>query len=216
MMAAAANINVAPHAALGSTGQLFPLDRSLAGVSITRMTPTFRKTLCCAVLLAVILPLTEARASDGIRRAGDALTVALPTAAAGMALYLRDWDGAKQLALSEGATFGVTYILKYGIDARRPNGGDLSFPSYHTSSAFASAEYLRKRYGWEYGVPAYAAASFVAYSRVESSQHYAHDVIVGAGIGILSSYLLTRPYDGWNLQLQGDTRSYGFQLGKAW
>ncbi len=34
-------------------------------------------------------------------------------------------------------------------------------------------------------VPAYAAASFVAYSRVESREHYPHDVVAGAGIGIL-------------------------------
>ena len=51
---------------------------------------------------------------------------------------------------------------------------------------------MRERYGWGYGVPAYALASFVGYSRVESRQHYAPDVIAGAAIGILSSCLFTR------------------------
>ena len=36
----------------------------------------------------------------------------------------------------------------------------------------------------QYGVPAYAAASFVAYTRVESGQHHDYDVIGGAAIGI--------------------------------
>jgi membrane-associated phospholipid phosphatase len=56
---------------------------------------------------------------------------------------------------------------------------------------------MRKRYGWEYGAPAYATASFVAYSRVESRKHYPHDMLAGAGIGILSSYIFTKPYKGW-------------------
>jgi membrane-associated phospholipid phosphatase len=71
---------------------------------------------------------------------------------------------------------------------------------------------MRKRYGWEYGVPAYAAASFVAYSRVEANRHYPRDVIAGAGIGILSSYIFTRPYKGWNLSIEGDTKSFGIRL----
>ncbi len=45
---------------------------------------------------------------------------------------------------------------------------------------------MRKRYGWDYGIPAYAAASFVGYSRVESGKHYAHDVVAGAAIGIIA------------------------------
>jgi membrane-associated phospholipid phosphatase len=71
---------------------------------------------------------------------------------------------------------------------------------------------MRKRYGWEYGIPAYAAASFVAYSRVEAREHYAHDVIAGAGIGILSSYIFTKPYKGWKVSGEGDTKGFGVRL----
>lgn len=73
---------------------------------------------------------------------------------------------------------------------------------------------MRKRYGWEYGLPAYALASFVGYSRVESRQHYAHDVIAGASIGIVSSYLFTKPYRGWNMELEADSRYFGFRLSR--
>jgi membrane-associated phospholipid phosphatase len=75
---------------------------------------------------------------------------------------------------------------------------------------------MRKRYGWEYGIPAYVAATFVAYSRVESKQHYTHDVIAGAAIGIGSSYLFTRPYKGWHLQPGVSHGYYGIILSRNW
>ena len=71
---------------------------------------------------------------------------------------------------------------------------------------------MRKRYGWEYGIPAYVAATFVAYSRVESDQHYTRDVIAGAVIGIVSSYLFTDSYKGWQIQPDVDYAHYGVRL----
>lgn len=65
-------------------------------------------------------------------------------------------------------------------------------------------------------MPAYAAASFVAYSRVESREHYAHDVVAGAAIGILSSFILTKPYKGWNVKLEAGEKYYGLTLNRRW
>lgn len=48
----------------------------------------------------------------------------------------------------------------------------------------AGAAFLQMRYGWALGGPAYAVASFVACSRVESKRHYTSDVVAGAAIGI--------------------------------
>jgi membrane-associated phospholipid phosphatase len=134
-----------------------------------------------------------AQAGGDIATAGDILQFVLPATAGGLTLGYRDWQGTWQLGESAGVTLGATYALKYSVNETRPNGGSESFPSGHSSISFCAAEFMRKRYGWEYGVPAYAAASFVAYSRVESGEHYAHDVIAGAAIGIASSYLFTRP-----------------------
>src|SRR5260221_5972728 len=77
--------------------------------------------LCCA----------NSFASDGLVLAGDVLQFALPAGAGGMTLGLRDWPGSLQLIESEGLTLATTYALKYGLDTRRPNGGNLSFPSGH-------------------------------------------------------------------------------------
>ena len=92
------------------------------------------------------------------------------------------------LLLALGRTVVVTKALKFSIDETRPNGGQHSFPSGHTSMAFAGAEFLRKQYGWRWGAGAYLAASFVGWSRVEADQHYVHDVLAGAAIGILANH----------------------------
>src|SRR6266568_5413718 len=155
-------------------------------------------------------------AADGIQTAGDVLQFVLPATAGGLTLGYHDGQGALQLGESLGVTLGVTYALKYTIDERRPNGGSQSFPSAHTSISFAAAEFMRKRYGWEYGVPAYAAASFVAYSRVEARDHYPHDVIAGASIGIVSSYIFTKPYKGWRVEADAGEKYYGVRLSRSW
>lgn len=82
----------------------------------------------------------------------------------------------------------TTYSLKFAVPEQRPNGGQQSFPSGHTASAFMGAEFIRKEYGWGWGTPAYLAASYVGWSRVASDNHWTHDVIAGAAIGILSNH----------------------------
>jgi membrane-associated phospholipid phosphatase len=171
------------------------------------------------LFVALLLFLSGALASyaaDAIQSAGDILQFVLPATAAGLTLGYRDWTGALEFGESAGVTLGVTYGLKYTVNERRPNGGNQSFPSAHSSISFSAAEFMRKRYGWEYGIPAYAAASFVAYSRVEAREHYPHDVIAGAAIGFASSYIFTRPYKGWHVQLEAGDKYYGFRLSRAW
>ncbi len=155
-----------------------------------------------------------AQAKSGVQTTGDILQFVLPGAAAGMTLAYRDGEGAWELGESAALTLGATYGLKYAVDEKRPNGGHQSFPSAHTSISFAGAEYIRKRYGLEYGIPAYALASFVAYSRVEAMEHHPGDVIAGASIGIVSSYIFTKPYKGWQLELTADGKWYGLRLSR--
>lgn len=155
--------------------------------------------------------------SDTVGTAGDIATVVLGVAAGGMTLARKDRDGMEQLVKSAALDLAVTYGLKYSIHERRPDGSDNeSFPSAHTSVSFTAAEYLRKRYGWEYGLPAYALASFVAYSRVESDKHYGKDVVAGAAIGIASSFIFTTPNPKFNLSAEVAPRYYGVRLAQSW
>lgn len=181
-----------------------------------------KRPLKCLIVALTILCFSlpgsnRAFARDSIQLAGDVMAVVLPVAAGGMILGHKDGDGAIQLAESAALALSTTFLLKYTVNETRPNGEDRhSFPSAHTSGAFTAAEFLRKRYGWVYGVPAYAAASFVAYSRVESRQHYATDVLVGAAIGIGSSFLFTRPFEGWTVRADADPGYYGLRVSSTW
>jgi membrane-associated phospholipid phosphatase len=175
-----------------------------------------RTNLLLFVMLSCLAVSVPVQAGDNIETAGDVLMIALPVAAAGLTLGFKDGQGAFQLGESAVLSLGVTYGLKFTIDEKRPNGDNQSFPSAHASISFTSAEFMRKRYGWGYGIPAYAAAIFVAYSRVEAEEHYTRDVIAGAAIGIGSSYLFTQPYKGWHIQPAVDHAYYGIRLSHNW
>ncbi len=147
--------------------------------------------------------------TDTVTNVGNVMAYVLPAVAFGTTAWFKDGEGAIQVTESMAITAVVTVGLKYSVRARRPNGDPYSFPSGHAAFAFASAEFLRKRYGWQYGAPAYVFASFVGYSRVRAHEHYTRDVLAGAAIGAASSYFMTTPYHGWSVQPEfspGSTR----------
>jgi membrane-associated phospholipid phosphatase len=167
----------------------------------------------CALAFAVAAPAAPA---GEVEIAGDVLQVALPAAAAGAAWAHDDSEGLRQFALSTVVTLGVTHGLKHAIDAKRPNGGGGSFPSGHTSISFCSAEFLRRRYGWPYGAPAYALASLVGYSRVQAEQHYARDVFAGALIGAATSYLFSQPLESVSLSVSASEERSTLTVACSW
>ena len=84
----------------------------------------------------------------------------------------------------------IAGALKLSIREQRPNGSNYSsFPSGHAACAFAGAELVRSEYGWQWGIGAYAVAAGVGILRVTDAHHYAHDVLAGAAVGILSARL---------------------------
>jgi membrane-associated phospholipid phosphatase len=166
------------------------------------------------MLLAVAAP---GHCYDRIEAVGDVAMVIVASAAGGMPLLLDDRQGLVQLIKAAALDLTATMALKYSVHERRPDGGDnRSFPSAHSSVAFTSAEYLRKRYGWEYGIPAYALAGFVASSRVAADKHHVHDVLAGAAIGIASSCLFTTPNPEFALQAAAEPGYFGVRLTKTW
>ena len=138
--------------------------------------------------------------NDGLTKTGDVMAYVMPATALGLTACFKDGTGAWEFSGSAAITMAATVGLKYAVNARRPNGGVRSFPSGHTASAFCSAEFLRKRYGWKYGVPAYAVASLVGYSRVHAHVHYFRDVAAGAAIGFATTCIVSKPFHGWQIQ----------------
>jgi membrane-associated phospholipid phosphatase len=115
--------------------------------------------------------------NTGLGDVGDGVAIALPIVAGGISLWKDDWNGIGQLALDGLATVGTAEALKAVVKEHRPDySDDRSFPSATAAVAFAPANYLWDRYGWEYGVPAYGAALFVGGTRVATNEHYVWDV----------------------------------------
>jgi membrane-associated phospholipid phosphatase len=85
----------------------------------------------------------------------------------------------------------VTTAIKVAADRDRPNGGHYAFPSGHTSATFASAAVLQSHYGWKVGIPSYAVASFVGWTRVRDQAHWLSDVVFGAALGTMAGHTVT-------------------------
>jgi membrane-associated phospholipid phosphatase len=88
--------------------------------------------------------------------------------------------------------------LKRLTRVQRPNGQSFdSFPSSHTSAAFAAAHFMHKEYGhrsvW-YSVGAYSVAVATGGLRIAKDNHWSSDVVAGAGVGILSTELVYWAY----------------------
>ncbi|WP_118975150.1 phosphatase PAP2 family protein [Taibaiella koreensis] len=133
---------------------------------------------------------------------------AAPTITAGSLAYgliYKDKQAIKnsfESALSIGICLAVSGGVKSLVNRERPaqRYPDLinsstesygkSFPSGHTTLAFATATTLSLQYKkWYVTVPAFAWAASVGYSRMRLGRHYPTDVAAGALVGIGSGYL---------------------------
>lgn len=160
----------------------------------------------CALLTSVAVPGAQAlpalpagpvltSSQSHIETAGTAMAVAIPVLAGGVSLYKEDWKGAAQLTVETVLTVGTTYALKNIVRENRPDLSDRqSFPSETTALAGSGASYLWGRYGWQYGLPAYAATGFVAYSRVQANKHRWYDTLAGAALSAGYGYFVTTPF----------------------
>lgn len=134
-------------------------------------------------------------ADDALKRTTDVLCLVPDATALGVAIAKHDTEGLKQLGLSTATCLAVNYGLELCIHKKRPDGtGNHAFPSTHTAVAFNGSTYLMKRYGWQWGVPAYVVSSFVAWGRVHTDRHDWWDVLGGAAIGAGSAFIFTRPF----------------------
>ena len=95
----------------------------------------------------------------------------------------------------------IVYSMKYTIRRDRPyiahpqytpyeQDESPSLPSGHTSFAFTTATDLSIQYPkWYVIAPAYLWAGTIGYSRIHLGAHYPSDVLVGAVVGVASSYI---------------------------
>jgi hypothetical protein len=99
-------------------------------------------------------------------------------------------DGLASSAIAAGV---ISPLLKLAVRRERPNQADstfdrdrggMSFPSGHTTQAFAVASVIAAHYdSFWVRAAAYSLAGLVGLSRMQQGEHYASDVLAGALIG---------------------------------
>lgn len=116
--------------------------------------------------------------------------------------------------LGTGLYVVATQGLKYAINETRPNGAEHSFPSGHAATAFFGATILAKEYGENYpwiAVGGYAIAGTTAFLRMANNQHWASDVLMGAGIGIASAEMASFLYPKIKSKLFNSESAWNFE-----
>lgn len=96
-------------------------------------------------------------------------------------------------AVALGLGLGAAKIMKLSLDETRPDAhNNHSMPSGHATLAFISATILDREYGhyspW-ISVGGYAAALATQFHRIHQNAHYLNDVVIGAGVGVVSTNL---------------------------
>jgi membrane-associated phospholipid phosphatase len=157
------------------------------------------------------------------------VAIGVPVIMGVVALVEKDDDLFKS-AIYVGVSIGVsgvlTYGLKHSIREPRPyitypdiinrnidfeNETSLSFPSGHTSLAFATATALSLKYPkWYVIAPSYFWACSVGYSRMNLGMHYPSDVLAGAILGAGSAYI-TYQVNNWFWKKNENKKLIGLQ-----
>lgn len=147
------------------------------------------------LLLALFFLLPQVGRAQFVEKSTDVLCLVPSATAVVLTLVNKDEKGLKQFALSTLTSTALSYGMEACIKKERPDGDGMhSMPSTHTMIAFSGASFLQRRYGWKWGAPAYAVATYVAWGRVHSKRHDVWDVLAGTAIGVGATYVFTRPF----------------------
>ncbi|WP_199417169.1 phosphatase PAP2 family protein [Chitinophaga silvatica] len=88
-------------------------------------------------------------------------------------------------------TSALVLPAKHLIQEERPDGSNkLSFPSGHSATAFATAQFMFREYkddNFWLSLAGYPLAAFTGVYRIINDKHWVGDVVAGAGVGILST-----------------------------
>jgi membrane-associated phospholipid phosphatase len=144
------------------------------------------------LFFAFIINISNSFSKSLVEEIGDYFQVIVPSYAFGMSVNEKDYEGMKQFGYSFSATQASVIGLKSIINRERPNGSNNdSFPSGHTAGAFIGAAFIHRRYGIKRAIIPYVLAGFTGYSRVYARKHYWTDVITGAAISSLFTWVFT-------------------------
>ena len=165
--------------------------------------------LMCALLAnaqaceAATAPTAASLASNYKKTAGDVATglaISLPLLATATIISKDDRAGAGELLVGTVLSVGTAYGLNNLIVEERPDRASAhSFPAVTTALAASSSTYLWGRYGWQYGLPAFAVSSLVSFSLTQAKKAHWYDTLassfISTGYGIAVTRRLKNRYN---------------------
>jgi len=166
-----------------------------------------------SIMIASALMAQSLQAKSTTALLGDAFAAGLPLSAGAYAYFKDNKEGQMQFIKSYTATMATTMALKYTVREKRPDTDEHdSFPSGHTSSAFAGASFIHQRYGWKMALVPYVAALYTGYSRIQVNRHHTHDVLAGAALALASSWYFVTPYKNVSIHALNDGKRNKIEL----
>ena len=191
------------------------------------------KRIILPLLIAssIILNMTPAFAAKSrkgtLRSFGDYMQIINPIFASGLASQEK---GFGHFALIYGQTWVTMHSVKImaskgkwqpgkrpGIDGKKDRFDGM--PSGHTASAWAAAAYIRT-FSEDYkylSIPLYITAAVTGYSRVKAKEHTTSQVVVGAALAELVTYINSKldwsnDYRSTNFYFCGNELTASFQF----
>ena len=191
------------------------------------------KRIILPLLIAssIILNMTPAFAAKSrkgtLRSFGDYMQIINPIFASGLASQEK---GFGHFALIYGQTWVTMHSVKImaskgkwqpgkrpGIDGKKDRFDGM--PSGHTASAWAAAAYIRT-FSEDYkylSIPLYITAVVTGYSRVKAKEHTTSQVVVGAALAELVTYIYSKldwsnDYISTNFYFGGNELTASFQF----
>lgn len=129
--------------------------------------------------------------------ATDILTGVVPLTGLAVAYFTDDTKGEIEWLRNTGVNQVLTSALRLAFNetslGERPDGNPYGFPSGHVAFVMSGATFLGERYGWKWGTPAYMAATYVTYVRVDEGKHHWRDVLASGALAYGVALLTVTP-----------------------
>lgn len=174
-----------------------------------------------AVLLlpALYAPRAAAQVESWQINVTDVITGVVPLGALALTYAKDDAAGRRQYLWSMGTSLVIVNGARLAFNqhewGERPNGHPYGFPSGHLAFLGAGAAFLQDRYGWKWGVPAWAGTAYMAWVRVEDDHHHWRDILVATAVVVGASQYFVTPFPDTTVTPLfgiGDADTAGLQL----
>jgi membrane-associated phospholipid phosphatase len=172
------------------------------------------------VLVAVLLASHPLRAGADEEAIADVFTGVVPLGALYVAHNKDDKEGKGQWFRSTATSLVINTALRVAFNeteyGTRPNGHPYGFPSGHMSFIVSGAAFLQERYGYRYGIPAYALSAYTAWVRVDTGHHYWRDIVAATALAYGVSRVLVTPLEPVKVAPLIEQDALGVRLAYDW